>query len=268
MPLQYAVAGHTATVTIANLAKRNAMTPAMWQALPPLLARAADDPAVRVLVLTGDGETFCAGADIGALPEMRATGRDLASAAEHALAAFPKPAIAAIRGYCVGGGVQLAAACDLRAAADSARFGVTPARIGILYPVTAVTRLVELIGPAHAKRLLYTAELIDAATAYDYGLIDRPVPERDLGPTVDALTSVIASRSQYSVQASKDIITALPDIGAAADRHHQWQREAAFSGGDAAEGIKAFTEHRPPMFNWARRARAQEKAPTAELDGA
>jgi enoyl-CoA hydratase/carnithine racemase len=251
MSLEYAVSDHVATVTITNPGKRNAMTPAMWQALPPLLADAADDPGVHVLVLTGAGDTFCAGADIGALPQLRAAGGDLASTAETALATFPKPTIAAIRGYCVGGGVQLAAACDLRVAVDDARFGVTPARIGILYPLTAMTRLVQLIGPARAKWLLFTAELIDAATAHVYGLIDRSVPEDEFGPAVSALTSAIVKRSQLTVQASKEIIAALPDAGAAAERHRHWQREAARSG-DAAEGIKAFVEHRAPAFAWAR----------------
>lgn len=114
-----------ATVRIANPAKRNAMTTDMWRALPGLLAECAADPAVRVLVLTGEGDTFCAGADIATLTEGAEASRDLAVAAEEALAAFPKPTVAAVRGHCVGGGCQLAAACDLRFAAEGASFGIT-----------------------------------------------------------------------------------------------------------------------------------------------
>lgn len=112
-----------ATVVIANPAKRNAMTTAMWRSLPELLERLAADPAVRVLVLTGAGDTFCAGADISTLREIPESAQGLAVAAEEALAAFPRPTLAAVRGYCVGGGSQLAAACDLRFAEEGAFSG-------------------------------------------------------------------------------------------------------------------------------------------------
>jgi len=251
MSLDCTVAGHVATITITNPAKRNAMTPAMWEALPPLLDRLAADAGVRLLLLTGAGGTFCAGADIGALPDLRDADRDLATQAEQALAAFPKPSVAAIRGYCVGGGVQLAAACDLRVAADTARFGVTPARIGIVYPATALARLVQLIGPAYAKTLLFTADLIDARTAHHYGLIEQPVPDPDLDQRVTALTTTLIARSQLTLQATKEIIGTLtgPAIDAAAERHRDWLHEALRSG-EAAEGISAFLERRPPAFGW------------------
>src|SRR5690606_27398101 len=108
-------------------------------------------------------------------------------------------------GFCVGGGVQLAAACDLRLAADSARFGVTPAKIGIVYPLSALARLVQLVGPAHAKSLLFTGDLVDARTAHQYGLVDTPVPEPELAARVNALTTTLAARSQLTIQATKDI---------------------------------------------------------------
>jgi enoyl-CoA hydratase/carnithine racemase len=253
MSLDCSVDGHVATITITNPTKRNAMTPAMWEALPSLLDRLAADDRVRVLVLTGAGDTFCAGADIGALPDIRGAGRDLATQAEQALAAFPKPTLAVIRGYCVGGGVQLAAACDLRLAADTARFGVTPARIGIVYPVVALARLVQLIGPAHAKALLLTADLVDASTAHHYGLIDRPVPDADLGWRVSAVTATLAARSQLTLQATKDIVDTLaePAIDAAAERYRHWLEQVRGSG-EAEEGIAAFLERRAPAFPWTR----------------
>lgn len=245
MSLECTVTGHVATITITNPAKRNAMTPEMWQAMPPLLDRLAADDEVRVLVLTGAGEHFCAGADIGNLSDLR----DLASEAELALAAFPKPTVAAIRGYCVGGGVQLASACDLRVADGTARFGVTPARIGIVYPLTALTRLADLIGPAHTKTLLFTADLVDAATACRMGLIEDPAA--DLDERLATLTATLAARSQLTIQATKDLIAVLDDPEQAAERHRFWLRQALKSG-EAAEGIAAFLERRTPTFTWSR----------------
>lgn len=242
--------GHTAVVTIDNPAKRNAMTPAMWESLPPLLDGLATDPAVRVVVLTGAGDTFCAGADITGLPRMGAgDGRDLSVAAETALAGFPKPVIAAIRGYCIGGACQLAAACDLRLATDDARFAVTPAKIGIVYPASATARLVRLIGASATKHLLYSAELIDAAHALRVGLVDELAAPGDLGTRVTALADTMASRSQLTIRASKEIVDAIADGTFEPELGRRW-REFAADGPDAAEGITAFTERRPPDFPW------------------
>lgn len=248
------VDGHTATITIDNPAKRNAMSPDMWRALPPLLDGLAGDPAVRVAVLTGAGDTFCAGADITSLPSLGTDGddKDLAVRAETALAAFAKPVVAAIRGYCVGGGCQLAAACDLRVAADDARFAITPAKIGIVYPPSATTRVVRLIGASATKHLLYSADLIDASRALRIGLVDELTPAADLSTRVAGLSTTIATRSQFTVRASKQIVDLIAS-GATDDEiatlTTRWRTEAV-AGPDAAEGIAAFTEHRKPTFTW------------------
>ena len=248
------VRGHTAVVTIDNPAKRNAMAPAMWEAMPPLLDGLAADPAVRVVVLTGAGETFCAGAEISSLPSLGTggdgDGRDLAVKAETALASFPKPVIAAIRGYCVGGGCQLAAACDLRIAADDARFAITPAKIGIVYPPSATTRIVGLIGASAMKLLLYTADLIDAPHALRIGLADELTAPADLTARVTAIADTVASRSQMTVRASKEIVDAIAAGSDISDLAGAW-RKAAVNGPDAAEGIAAFAERRKPDFTWA-----------------
>jgi enoyl-CoA hydratase/carnithine racemase len=245
------VDGHTATITIDNPAKRNAMTPDMWRSLPPLLDDLAADPGVRVAVLTGAGETFCAGADITSLPTLGTGGdaKDLAVGAENALAAFPKPVVAAIRGYCVGGGCQLAAACDLRIAADDARFAITPAKIGIVYPPSATTRVVRLIGASATKHLLYTADLIDAARALRIGLADELTAPADLAARVAELASTIAGRSQFTIRASKEIVDAIAAGSDVTDLATRW-RAAGVAGPDAAEGIAAFTERRKPDFTW------------------
>jgi len=246
------VRGHTAVVTIDNPAKRNAMTPAMWEELPPLLDGLAADTAVRVVVLTGAGDTFCAGADISSLPSLGTgggDGRDLAVTAETALAHFPKPVIAAIRGYCVGGGCELAAACDLRIAADDARFAITPAKIGIVYPPSATTRIVKLIGASATKYLLYTADLITADHALRVGLADELTAPADLLPRVTTLADTMATRSQLTLRASKEIVDAIADGEDVTELATSW-RKTAVTGPDAAEGIAAFAERRRPNFTW------------------
>ncbi|MFE5213621.1 MULTISPECIES: enoyl-CoA hydratase/isomerase family protein [unclassified Streptomyces] len=239
--LSYQVADSVATVVIRHPAKRNAMTAAMWRALPPLLDRLAHDPDVRVLVLTGEGGTFCAGADISTLQGSPEEAQGLAVAAEEALAAFPKPVLAVVRGHCVGGGAQLAAACDLRLAEEGAR--VTPARLGVVYPSSSTRRLVSLVGPATAKYLLFTAELIDAGRALRTGLVDEVLPGGELDERVAELTRILVSRSQLTQAAAKEFANGRDD------RDGHWTTQARGSG-DTAEGVAAFLERRRPEFTW------------------
>ncbi|MFD7627457.1 enoyl-CoA hydratase/isomerase family protein [Streptomyces sp. NPDC059851] len=240
--LLHTVADGVATVVISHPAKRNAMTAQMWRALPGLLAALAADPEVRVLVLTGDGPTFCAGADISSL-----TGDEdpqaLSVAAEEALAAFPGPTVAAIRGFCVGGGSQLAAACDLRFAEEGASFGVTPARLGLVYPASSTRRLAGLVGPATAKYLLFSAELIDAEHALRAGFLNELLPAGLLDERIAEFTRVLTSRSALTQAAAKEF------ADGRTDRDGYWARQQADSG-DPAEGAAAFLERRTPKFTW------------------
>ncbi|MFG2878933.1 enoyl-CoA hydratase/isomerase family protein [Streptomyces sp. NPDC048337] len=240
--LLHTVSDGVATVVISHPAKRNAMTAAMWRSLPGLLAGLADDPAVRVLVLTGAGPTFCAGADISSIG-----GDDdpqaLAVAAEEALAAFPKPTLAAIRGFCVGGGSQLAAACDLRFAEEGASFGVTPAKLGIVYPASSTRRLASVVGPAWAKYLLFSAELIGTDAALRAGFLNELLPAGQLDKRVAEFVRVLVSRSQLTQAAAKEF------ADGRTDRDAYWTAQAAGSG-DTAEGVAAFLEHRAPAFTW------------------
>ncbi|MDO3703776.1 enoyl-CoA hydratase/isomerase family protein [Micromonospora sp. C28SCA-DRY-2] len=240
------VAGPVATVVIHNPGRRNAMTPAMWRHLPVLLDALEADPAVRALVLTGAGDTFCAGADLGDLDELLAAGdRSIAVLAEERLAAFGKPTVAAVRGACVGGGCQLAVACDLRIAAADARFGVPPARLGLVYPTPTTRRLAGLVGPSAAKHLLFTAELVDAERALRIGLADEVLPVDRLADRVDELTAAIAARSRLTVTAAKEIVDGRADR----DRIAWWHRQVLDSG-EAREGVAAFAERRAPRFAW------------------
>jgi enoyl-CoA hydratase/carnithine racemase len=233
------------TLVLHNPAKRNAMTEAMWRELPGLLAGLADDASVRVLVVTGAENTFCAGADISTLRDSVESSQALAVAAEEALSAFPKPTLAAVRGHCVGGGAQLAAACDLRFAAQGALFGVTPAKLGIVYPASSTRRLVRLVGPATAKYLLFSGELIDADRALRTGFVDEVHPPEKLDERVGAFTRTLVQRSQLTQAAAKEFTGARAD----ASRTEHWRRVAAESG-EAAEGAAAFMERRAPRFRW------------------
>ncbi|MEU9242931.1 enoyl-CoA hydratase/isomerase family protein [Streptomyces shenzhenensis] len=242
--LDHQVRNAVATVVIGNAAKRNAMTAQMWRALPPLLDGLAADPAVRALVLTGAGGTFCAGADISTLQGSPAEAQALAGAAEEALAAFPKPTLAAVRGHCVGGGSQLAAACDLRFAEEGALFGVTPAKLGIVYPAASTRRLVSLVGPATTKYLLFSGELIDAERALRTGLVDEVLPQGELDKRVAEFTRILTERSQLTQAAAKEF------ANGRADRDAHWAEQAR-GNDDTAEGVAAFLERRRPRFTWA-----------------
>jgi enoyl-CoA hydratase/carnithine racemase len=242
-----------AILLIDRPAKRNAVTLAMWEALPGLLAGLAADPRVRVLLLAGTGENFSAGADIGELqhvygdPERADAYHATNVAAEEALAAFPRPTIAAIAGACVGGGCQLAVACDLRLAQAGARLGITPAKLGVVYPAVPTARLVRLVGPARAKYLLFSADLVGAEWAAAFGLVDEVVPDGELAGRALALAQTIAGRSPQTLGAVKDVVDAV-----AAGRDPQaavepWERRSRHAP-DVREGLAAFVERRPPSF--------------------
>jgi enoyl-CoA hydratase/carnithine racemase len=230
--------------------KRNALTLAMWEALPRVVHDACVAPGARVLMVTGVGAHFSAGADIDELraayadPARTRTYHGMNVAAETALAGCPLPTVAVVRGSCVGGGCQIAVACDLRLAADTARFGVTPAKLGVVYPAEPTMRLARLLGPARAKYLLYTADLIDAARAYDFGLVDEVVPDAELDARALAFAVTVASRSPQSIGAAKAVIEAVGDRRDTAMTLAGWQHRAE----DVREGIEAYRTGRPPRF--------------------
>ncbi|NJC72400.1 enoyl-CoA hydratase/isomerase family protein [Planosporangium thailandense] len=242
-----------AVLLIDRPAKRNALTLDMWRALPGLFAELAADPRVRVLLLAGAGGTFSAGADIGELrhvygdPQAADAYHATNVAAEEALAAFPRPTIAVIAGACVGGGCQLAAACDLRLAESGARLGITPAKLGVVYPAVPTARLVRLVGPARAKYLLFTADLVDAAQAAGFGLVDEVVPAGELEHRALTMARTIAGRSPQTLGAAKDVIDAVA-VGDDPQRAVEpWER-ASRHAPDVREGLAAFLERRAPVF--------------------
>ncbi len=247
--------GHVATLTIDRPEKRNAMTAAMWAGLPGVLAELAGDPEVRVLVVTGAGPSFCAGADIADLlsgPDpadpMAEVRRDNL-AAQAALRDFPKPTVAMIRGHCIGGGVEIAACCDLRVSDPTGVFGVTPAKVGIVYTPSSTKALIDLVGPAMTKYLLFSGELVDAPTALRVGLVDQLVPAEDLEAEVHRFADVLASRSALTQRATKEVVAALTAGSDGEAAVAGWYRETV-ARGELAEGVAAFAERRPPRFPW------------------
>jgi len=251
------VDGHTGWLVIDNPARRNAVTLAMWQALPALVAALDAAPAVRVIVVRGAGEAaFVAGADIAEFETVRRDGPSAAAyeaaneAAFAALRAARKPTVAMIRGFCIGGGLGLAAAVDLRLAAADAQFAIPAARLGLAYPPAAIADIVRLVGPARAKELFFTARRLDAAEALAIGLVDQVIAVAELEAEAERLAATIADNAPLTLAAAKAAIDvasgAVGDMARAAAL-----AEACFGSADFAEGRAAFLERRRPRFTGA-----------------
>lgn len=248
------VADGVGTITIDNTAEHNVMGEGAWRALPEVVRELAANETIRVLVLRGAGDDFSAGVQIADVESVLHGGHPgdggLVSIAESALAGFPAPTVAAIDGYCIGGGWALAAACDIRIASARARIGVTPARLGILYPLSATQRLVHIAGPAVARRLLLTGELIDADTAALWGMVSDVAATGALWGAVDELVQTIVSRSLLTQHASKeliDLIVSGDDL--TFERAAHWDRQVATSG-EGRRGTAAFLAKEKPVFAW------------------
>jgi len=245
--------GAVARLLIDRPERKNAFDQAMWEVLPALLDEAMNDPATRVLVLqSAVAGTFSAGADIAEFatgardPDWRTRNQAAIRRAQHALARAPKPTIALVEGVCVGGGCGLAIACDIRVATPAARLGITPARLGLVYSLHDTKLLVDLVGPAQAKRILFTGTLLDGVEAARIGLVD--ILAEDARAEAEALAAAIASASPHSVAASKRIVRRILDGQPDDDEDSVQQFYEAFEGEDFKEGVSAFLERRTPSF--------------------
>jgi enoyl-CoA hydratase/carnithine racemase len=247
---------HIATVTFNRPRMRNAFNLAMWTALPGIVDELTRDAAVRGIVFRGAGEeAFASGADISEFKEQR---KDRAtaeaynartSAAYLAMERCPKPTIAMIHGFCMGGAVAIALACDLRFSADTGKFAIPSARLGIVYGLHSVKRLVSLVGPAAAKDILFSARTLDAAEALRLGFVNRVVPAGELsGHTYEYLARV-ADNAPISVQGAKLIVEAIAEDGGVARKPEIDRLQiAAFESEDYREGTEAFMGKRRPKF--------------------
>jgi len=254
--LEFSSDGDVARLTFSRPEKHNAISFDMWSAIPGVVATVEADPAVKVLVLSGAGENFSAGADVGEFQQLRAEPAaaakydDAVHAAVQALSVMAKPSVAMIRGNCIGGGCQLSVACDFRFSADDARFGITPAKLGIVYEFPSTRQLVALVGPAHARYLLLSGLLLDAVRAREIGLVNDVFATWELEPAVQAFTETLCSRSQSAVRGMNRIIGKIAAGQQDADDDVHRIRLEALTGEDYAEGVAAFLERRPPRFTY------------------
>ncbi len=245
----------TAELVLNAPEKRNALSSAMWGAIPGLIERFSQDTDAKVLVLHGgDAGAFAAGADISefetiyATPQSAATAGKTIAAALDALETCPKPTIAAIDGACVGGGVSLAMACDLRVAGDGAKFGVTPGKLGLVYPAADTRRLLAAIGPGATRDILFTGRIFQTAEAHRMGLVERVTGKGEALSAARTLAAEIGAISQWSTRATKAMIAGLQSGWGDDDKEAERLFLEGFSNADFADGYRAFLEKRPPNF--------------------
>jgi enoyl-CoA hydratase len=250
------VTGPVATVTFNNPSKHNALSADMRAALPGLLRALNADAEVRVIVMTGAGDkAFTSGADISEFSEQRTSSAARASydrawaAVNDAWASLDKPVIAMIRGFCMGGGLLTALQADIRIASDDSQFGIPAARLGLGYPISGVTTLMNLIGPAFTAEVLFSARRFPAAEALQMGLVNRVVSADSLREAVLGLAGSIARNAPLTVAAAK---AAIREAGRPEGRRDlarvQAMVDACFGSADYLEGQRAFAEKRPPAF--------------------
>jgi enoyl-CoA hydratase len=250
------IADGVGIVTFNNPAKRNAMSLDMWEGLGLALSELREHPDVRVVILVGAGDkAFVSGADISQFEQTRHNAEaseeySRRSAAQRALLAdYPKPTIACIRGFCLGGGMQVAMLADIRIAADDSQFGIPAARLGIAYGYDGLKHLVSLVGPSWARLLMYTGMRIDSAEAGRIGLVDRVVPDAELWNATLDIARTISGNAPLAVQAAK--ITIAQVLKDPADRDMNAIKRigiACMDSDDFREGRRAFMEKRKPQF--------------------
>jgi enoyl-CoA hydratase len=235
--------------------KRNAISFAMWQSIPKLVSEINSNPQASVVVIQGAGnEAFAAGADItelesclGSLKKGQAY-MDAVETAERALASCCIPVIALIKGYCIGAGLEIAMACDLRMATDDSVFAAPPAKLGANYSFESTRRLVELIGLAKAKDLLFTGRRLDAGEAWRIGLADYVASREMIDTEVDGYVQTLISNSQYSIRVAKVIIEEIRKGAIVESERIRSYRSAGFLHADIREGVAAFRQRRKPAF--------------------
>ena len=243
-------------ITFNNPARHNAVSMAMWEALEQIVTDYAGDPEVRVIVVRGAGEkAFVSGADISEFEEKRSsaeTTRDYnerAQRANHALRDVGKPTIAMVRGYCVGGGVSLALSCDMRIASTGSTFAVPAAKLGLGYEFEGVKKLVDVVGPAFAREIFYTARQFTTDEALAMGLVNRVVPAETLEAYVRDYAATIAANAPLTVGSIKTLVAQVLKDGA--DRDMKLCEDVVdrcFASADYVEGRQAFMEKRKPKF--------------------
>jgi enoyl-CoA hydratase/carnithine racemase len=239
-----------------NPERHNAVSLEMWEATQVILDEFAQDPAIRVVVLSGaGGKAFVSGADISKFGDERATEAAVAhyntitDKIYSGLHAFPKPTIAMIRGYCIGGGINVAISCDLRICAENSRFAVPAAKLGLGYGYGGLKRLIDVIGPAFTKEIFFTARQFSSAEAREMGLVNRVVPDGELESFVNGYAEAIAGNAPLTVNAVKFITGQVVKDESSRDMQRCADMVAqCFASQDYVEGRTAFMEKRKPRF--------------------
>jgi enoyl-CoA hydratase/carnithine racemase len=248
--------GHVGTMIFNNPARHNAVSLEMWQAGTQILENFANDPDVRVLVVTGaGGKAFVSGADISKFESERATREAvdrynaIGQGFYSRLSSFPKPTIAHIQGYCIGGGLNLAIGCDLRFCAEGSRFALPAAKLGLGYGYEGLKRFIDTVGPAHTKDIFFSARQFDAAEALAMGVVNRVLPEAELAPFVQEYAATIAQNAPLTIAAIKQ--AAIEALKPERERDLNRVKDLVarcFASQDYIEGRKAFMEKRKPVF--------------------
>src|SRR6201996_8390702 len=243
-------------VTFNNPEKRNAMSLEMWEGFGDALVELRDDPGVRVVIVTGAGDkAFVSGADISQFEKTRHNAQaseeySRRSAAQRALFAdYPKPTIACIRGFCLGGGMQVAMLTDIRIAAEDSQFGIPAAKLGIAYGYDGLRNLVSLVGPSWARLIMYTGMRIDSKEALRIGLVDRVIPTNELLGATMELATTISGNAPLAIKAAK--VTIAQVLKDPADRDMAAIKQIGIDcmdSEDFREGRQAFMEKRKPAF--------------------
>ncbi len=249
--------GAVATLTLNRPESHNAISLGMYQAIPDLVASVDKDPAVKVLVLRGAGQrAFASGADISEFREVRGDAssakayNEHVAAAERAIEQLTKPTIAMVHGYCIGGGLGLALACDLRYADDQVRMAITPAKLGLVYSLESTKRVVDLVGPSRARWILMSGQQMRGRRVLELGLVDELFTADELESATYELAELICTRAQFSVRAAKTIVARVLAGQQTDDDVTTDLRNSSFDTEDYAEGVKAFLGKRPPNFTW------------------
>lgn len=251
-----------ATVAIRRPDKHNAISYAMWQAFARLMPVLSADDDIDVVVMRGTpGGPFSAGADIAEFTTLRsdpdgaARYGEAVEAGERAILSFAKPTVALVEGFAIGGGTQLAVACDLRVCGRSSRFGVTPAKLGIVYALPSTARLVETVGAAWARWILLTGELLPADVAERIGLVHEVVADSSVEERAYAVARTVASRAQVSLRGGKTMIERAVAGRTDEDDEVLAVYRASWTSAEYAEGVAAFLAKRPPDFRATRTRR-------------
>ncbi len=242
-------------ITINQPERRNAMSLEMWQGLGEAAEAMQADAAVRVVVLHGaGGQSFAAGADISEFEQHRANAEqkkhygEIASRAHRGLTRLDKPLIAMVQGWCIGGGMALALAADLRFAGVGSRFGIPAARLGLGYEYEGLAALARLVGPSTAKDMLFSARQIEADEALRLGLVNQVLPADELVDAVRAYAARVAANAPLTVQAAKAALRLFERYSAADDSAVAQAVDRCFDSADYQEGRRAFLEKRSPTF--------------------